>query len=111
MKAEANITLQLCMMQPTHALASTELSAVTNGRGTSDYSHGGAADLYALGTSGLLLGAVGLWSSRDNVFTTAIEPGCVGTSTKSNCTSPDFRLQNVAAVLSGGTSKNKTLIY
>ena len=99
---EANITLQLCMMQPIHALAATELSAVTNGRGTSDNSHGGAADLYALGTSGLLLGAMGLWSSRDNVFTTAIEPGCVGNSTKSNCTSPDFRLQNVAAVLSGG---------
>lgn len=100
--AEANITVQLCMMQPTHALASTELTVVTNGRGTSDNSHGGAADLYALGTSGMLLGAMGLWSSRDNVFTSAIEPGCVGSSNKSNCTSPDFRLQNVAAVLSGG---------
>ena len=154
------------MMQPVHALASTELSMVTNGRGTSDNSHGGAADLYALGTSGLLMGArnyltrvyhtirgvrhtrgagcflyiflvssshlharplvrtcrcvnetdlaaahalstgscqaMGLWSSRDNVFTTAVEPGCVGDSNKSNCTSPDYRLQNVAAVLSGG---------
>ena len=47
-----------------HVLASTELSAVTNGRGTSDNSHGGAADLYALGTSGLLMGAMGLWSVR-----------------------------------------------
>ena len=99
---EANITLQLCMMQPIHALASTELSAVTNGRGTSDNTHGGAADLYAIGTSGLLLGAMGLWSSRDNVFTTAVEPGCVGDGNRSNCTSPDFRLQTVAAVLSGG---------
>ena len=66
--AEANITVQLCMMQPTHALASTELTVVTNGRGTSDNSHGGAADLYALGTSGMLLGAMGLWSSRDGLF-------------------------------------------
>ena len=99
---EANITLQLCMMQPIHALASTELSKVTNGRGTSDNTHNGGADLYALGTSGLLMWAMGLWSSRDNVYTTAVEPGCVGDGNQSNCTSPDFRLQNVAAVLSGG---------
>ena len=100
--AEAKITVQLCMMQPIHALASTELSTVTNGRGTSDNTHNGGADLYALGTSGLLMWAMGLWPSRDNVYTTAIEPGCVGDTNKSNCTSPDFRLQNVAAVLSGG---------
>jgi hypothetical protein len=63
----SQVSLQLCMMCPCHVLASTELSMVTNGRATSDNSHTGAADLYPLGTSGLLMGAVGIWSSRDNV--------------------------------------------
>ena len=71
---------------------------MTNGRGTSDNLHDSRPDLYKLGPSGLLLGAMGLWSSRDNVFTSAIEPGCH----VRNCTSRDYRLQNVAAVLAGG---------
>ena len=100
---EANITLQLCMMAPAHALASTELGAVTNGRGTSDNTHNSQADLYKLGYSGVLLWAMGLWSSRDNVFSSAAEPGCAGRLKPGyNCTSADYRLQNVAAVLSGG---------
>ena len=37
-------------------------------------------------------------SSRDNVFTSAREPNCA----KGNCTSPDYRLENVAALLAGG---------
>jgi hypothetical protein len=93
------VTLQLCMMCACHVLATTDLSMVTNGRGTSDNGHTGAADLYPLGTSGLLMGAVGIWSSRDNVFTSPHETNCP----KGNCSNtPDFRLQNVAAVLSGG---------
>jgi hypothetical protein len=44
------------------------------------------------------MGAVGMTSSRDNVFTTAHEPNCA----KGNCTSPDYRLENVAALLAGG---------
>jgi hypothetical protein len=95
---EANISLQLCMMCPVHVLASTELTAVTNGRGTSDNDHSSQADLYPLGHSGLLMGALGLWTSRDNVFTSPHEPNCA----KGNCTSPDYRLQNVAAILGGG---------
>lgn len=71
---------------------------MTNGRGTSDNDHSSQADLYPLGHSGLLMGAVGMTSSRDNVFTTAHEPNCA----KGNCTSPDYRLENVAALLAGG---------
>lgn len=97
---EADITLQLCMMCPVHVLASTELSRVTNGRGTSDNSHSGSADLYPLGHSGLIMGSVGLWSSRDNVWTSPQEFGCVGSNV--NCSSPDYVLQNVAAILGGG---------
>jgi hypothetical protein len=102
---EANVTVQLCMMCPAHALASTELRAVTNGRGTSDNDHSSQADLYPLGHSGLLMGAVGMWPSRDNVFTTANEPNCPkGTQRPvvTNCTYPDYRLESVAALLAGG---------
>ncbi len=94
----ASTTLQLCMMTPSFVLASSELSRVTNGRGTSDNDHQSQADLHPFGHSGLLMGAFGIWASRDNVFTTAYEPFCP----KGNCTSPDYRLQNVAAVLGGG---------
>eukprot|EP00038_Savillea_parva_P003767 m.130016 g.130016 ORF g.130016 m.130016 type:complete len:666 (+) comp11274_c1_seq2:922-2919(+) len=97
---EADITLQLCMMTPVHVLASSQLSRVTNGRGTSDNSHNGAADLYPMGTSGLLLGALGLGNSRDNVWTSTFEHNCVGSNP--NCTSVDYRIQNIAAMLGGG---------
>ena len=70
------MTLQICMACPAHILASTELRAVTNARGTSDNDHSSQADLYPLGHSGLLTGAMGIWNSRDNVFTSAAEPNC-----------------------------------
>tara|TARA_B110000208_G_scaffold160177_1_gene195204 strand:- start:960 stop:2027 length:1068 start_codon:yes stop_codon:yes gene_type:complete len=73
---------------------------VTNARGTSDNLHNSRADLYKLGPSGLLLGAMGLWNSRDNVFTSPKEQGCA--DRQKPCTSPDYRLENVAAVLGGG---------
>ena len=44
------------------------------------------------------VGAIGMSSSRDNVFTSTHEPNCA----KGNCTSPDYRLENVAALLAGG---------
>ena len=102
---EANVTVQLCMMCPAHALASTELLAVTNGRGTSDNDHSSQADLTPLGHSGLIMGAVGMWPSRDNVFTSASEPNCPKGPQRpliTNCTFPDYKLQSVAAVLAGG---------
>ena len=102
---EANVTVQLCMMEPTHVLASTELGAVTNGRGTSDNSHNSQADLYPLGHSGLLHWAMGIWPSRDNVFTSPDEPGCADGKPgrqQYNCSAADYRLQTVAAVLCGG---------
>ena len=106
-KENATITLQLCMMTPVYALASTELMRVTNGRGTSDNEHNSRADLYKLGPSGLLMGAMGLLTSRDNVFTSPKEAGCA----HGNCTSPDYRLENVAAVLSGGPYGEFSCIY
>lgn len=78
---------------------------MTNGRGTSDNDHSSQADLYPLGHSGLIMGAVGMWPSRDNVFTAPYEPNCPKGSQRpkiTNCTYPDYHLQSVAALLAGG---------
>jgi hypothetical protein len=69
--ADANISLQLCMMNPVHTLASTLLSKVSNGRATRD-DHAGQSRAstgagLVLGISGMLHYAVGIWPSRDNV--------------------------------------------
>jgi len=69
--AEAGIDLQLCMMTPAHALASTTMHRASNGRAASDHAGRRASDApgetYPLGFSALLLSALGLWPSRDNV--------------------------------------------
>jgi len=80
--AEAGIGLQLCMVTPLHALAATELSAVTNIRGSNDNMHADAGFMYTLGQNGLLLRGLGMFVSRDNVFTSSHEPGCGGSQ---NC--------------------------
>lgn len=61
--SEANITLQFCMMDPVHTLATTLLSAVTNGRATRD-DHAGVqrnqpGNGLVLGISGMLHYALG----------------------------------------------------
>jgi hypothetical protein len=94
----AGVSLQLCMMTPLHALASTQMRAATNGRGTSDNTHSVPADVLKMGHSGLLLRGLGMYVSRDNVYTSLAEPGCGF----AGCTSADFVLQNVAALLGGG---------
>jgi len=96
---EADVGLQLCMVTPLHALAATELRRVTNIRGSNDNMHADAMYMYSLGQNGLLLRGLGMFEARDNVFTSSLEPGCGGSQ---NCTSPDFQLQNVAAMLAGG---------
>ena len=76
---DANITLQWCMMNGVHALATTWTSRVTNGRATRDnHPHqvqspginpGNAGNGLVLGVSGMLHHALGIWPSRDNVWT------------------------------------------
>eukprot|EP01051_Picozoa_sp_SAG22_P000329 SAG22_NODE_7_length_40155_cov_25.241356_42_plen_204_part_00 len=68
----ANVSLQLCMMNPVHTLASTTMSKASNGRATRD-NHAGRSrastgDGLVLGISGMLHFAVGMWPSRDNVW-------------------------------------------
>jgi hypothetical protein len=95
----ANVSLQLCMMNPVHTLASTLLSQVTNGRATRD-NHAGRSrastgDGLVLGISGMLHYAVGIWPSRDNVWTNASQR-------RGSVHEPMVETQSLLAFLSGG---------
>ena len=69
-----NVTLQLCMMDPVHALQSSEMKQVTNGRGSKDAT--GDPDFHlVLGISGMLMYSMGVWPSADNVWTNGTQGG------------------------------------
>eukprot|EP01062_Namystynia_karyoxenos_P062941 TRINITY_DN55796_c0_g1_i1.p1 TRINITY_DN55796_c0_g1~~TRINITY_DN55796_c0_g1_i1.p1 ORF type:complete len:813 (+),score=232.56 TRINITY_DN55796_c0_g1_i1:69-2441(+) len=90
---DAGITLQYCMMVPSSTLASAWFQTVTNGRGTRDNT-AVAARLLPLGLTSLLIEAVGMWPSRDNVWTNETEdPKGVHF---------DPEMNTVVAVLAGG---------
>jgi hypothetical protein len=92
----SGVDLQLCMMNPAHALASTTMRHASNGRGTGDHVVRNAARGLPLGWSGMLLWAVGLWPSRDNVWTNSSVnvPGLASET--------DPAGQTAMAVLAGG---------
>lgn len=71
--ATAGVDVQLCMMNPGHALASTYMHRATNGRATGDHVVRDAARGLVLGTSSMLLWSVGMFPSRDNVWTNTSE--------------------------------------
>jgi hypothetical protein len=98
----AGVSLQLSMNTPLHSLASTQMRAVTNNRGTSDNTHNVPADVLKMGHSGLLLRGLGIYTARDVVYTSLAEPGCGYGGPGYACTSADAVLQNVAALLGGG---------
>jgi hypothetical protein len=94
---QASVDMQLCMMNPGHALASTLLHAASNGRGTGDHVVRNAARGLPLGWSGMLLWSLGVWPSRDNVWTNS---SVNVTGLPNPETAPD--LQTAMAVLGGG---------
>ena len=108
----AGVDLQLCMMNPAHALASTLIHAASNGRGTGDHVIRNAARGLPLGWSSMLLWSLGMWPSRDNVWTNS-SVNVIGLNTETNPS-----VQTAMAVLSGGPygpadiagAMNKTLI-
>jgi hypothetical protein len=89
--AELNVSLQLCMMDPIHALMSTTVPAVTNGRASKDNTGDPVRGL-VIGLSSMLLHAVGIWPSRDNIRTNSTEKQ----AQEGNC------LNTVLALLAGG---------
>ena len=102
---EFNTTLQFCMMNAVHTLASTLVHQATNGRATRDNHPGTNKDERAnptnagnglvLGLSSLMHFAVGIWPSRDNVWTNGSVTSHGG---------PEYmpETQTLMAVLSGG---------
>ena len=67
--AAPGVDLQLCMMQPAQALQATTMRSVTNGRATQDHTDRSVAEGLPLGHSSLVLHSLGVWPSRDNVWT------------------------------------------
>ena len=92
----AAVDVQLCMMNPAHALASTLMASASNGRGTGDHVVRNAQRGLALGPSSILLNAVGLWPSRDNVWTNST------TNVSGIPTEPGPLAQSTLALLAGG---------
>ena len=93
------VSLQFCMMNPAHVLASTLVYAATNGRATRDNHPGktrvSPGDGKILGVSSLLHHALGIWPSRDNVWTNSSVASHGGPE-------PMVTTQSLMAVLSGG---------
>ena len=96
--AEANVSIQYCMSWARHILASVEVAAVTQARGSGDYRAGN--QLWArLGRTGLLLYALGLGASKDTFWTTRSQPG---NRWGDRTVEPHARLQAAVATLSRG---------
>ena len=98
------IEIQYCTALPGHLLWSTQSAAVTNARASGDYhpSSGGffPPANYLIGTSSLLLHALGLAPSKDDYWTSEVQPG----SPYGNDTEPNWQLQAIVAALSTGVN-------
>lgn len=96
---EAGVKIQYCMNLPCTVLQSTQLRAVSHAREAKDHVRDPLVYSWKEGLSGLLLDAVGLGASVDNIFTeTQTETGCGGF----NCTEMNPRYETALAALSGG---------
>lgn len=70
---DAGLTIQYCMPYPRHALQSLELSAVNQIRASDDYHPDNSQ--WHIGISSILAYALGLAPSKDNFWTTTVQPG------------------------------------
>ena len=91
------ITIQYCMPLARHMLESTKHQAVTNARASGDY-HPGAGN-YEVGLSSLLYWAIGVAPSKDDYFTTEVQPG---NPYGDKPTEPNWQLQAIVVGLSTG---------
>jgi hypothetical protein len=96
-------SLQLCMAYPSHVLAGiTQLRSFTNSRATSDNVRSTAAIIGPMGQNAVLLTALGVFASRDNVWTTASDVNQTGCLYAGLCFEPSRQPDNAVAVLAGG---------
>jgi len=80
-----------------HILQSLEIPAVTQARASTDY-HPGATQ-WTLGVTSIFAHAVGLAPTKDNYWSTSVQPG---NPYKDNPTEPYTRLQSAVSTLSAG---------
>jgi len=94
---ELGITIQYCMPLPRHMLESTKFQAVTNARASGDY-HPGASN-FDIGTSSLFYWAIGVAPSKDDWWTSEVQPG---SPYSDKPTEPNWQLQALVIGLSTG---------
>lgn len=98
------IKLQFCMPDAYHLLESTKVLSVTNARATEDNVRK-YRSILSMGQNGLLYYALGVFASRDNVWTSNADveqPGCGNMKETGFCYEANAHLDNAVAVLSGG---------
>ena len=91
------ITIQYCMPLPRHMLESTKHQAVTNARASGDY-HPGASN-WDIGISSLFYWAIGVAPSKDDYWTTEVQPG---NPYGDKPTEPNWMLEAITVALSTG---------
>lgn len=96
----AGVTLQFCMMNACHALHSTLVQTMTNGRATGDNCRGDPFNIRPMGQNGLLFYALGFFPSRDNVWTT--DPDTEQKGCNRACVESNALADNAVALLGGG---------
>jgi hypothetical protein len=94
-------SLQFCMMDPCHALHSTLVKSMTNGRATEDNTRDWDS-ITPMGQTGLLFYSLGFFASRDNVWTTTPDVEQPSCANQKYCYEPNAHADNAVAVLGGG---------
>jgi hypothetical protein len=84
-----------------HILQSTMLPSVTNARGTDDNTRN-YASILSMGQNTFLFYALGIFTSRDNVWTSKADVNQTNCGNRDFCYEPNAHLDNVIALLAGG---------
>jgi hypothetical protein len=95
--ASLGVTIQYCMPLPRHMLESTKHQPVTNARASGDYHPG--AENWDISVSSLLYWAIGVAPSKDDWWTTEIQPG---SPYGDKPTEPNWQMQAIVIGLSTG---------
>ena len=95
--ASLNVTIQYCMPLPRHMLESTKHQPVTNARASGDYHPG--AENFDIALSSLLYWAIGVKPSKDDWWTTEVQPN---SPYGDRPTEPNWQLQALTIALSTG---------
>jgi len=94
-----DMTIQYSMTRGAVILHSTQLQAVTQIRGSGDYTAGSSS--WQIGGTSLFYWSLGIVASKDTFFTTVHQPGCPKPG-EYNCTEANVEINIITATLSHG---------